>query len=66
MVRSLINQTLSMKIWRDTGGQDMLEYACFIAAICLMYAAVSPQVASSISTIFSKIASTMSNASGTS
>jgi hypothetical protein len=35
---------IQLKIWKDTRGQDMLEYGCFMAAIVLLYAAFSPAV----------------------
>ena len=56
MGRQIINLTWHMRLWKDTSGQDMLEYACYVAAVAMMYAAVSPTIATSISTVFSKIA----------
>lgn len=66
MTGHLVAFIIRMKIWRDNSGQDMLEYACFVAAICLMYAAISPSVVTSLSTIFSKVADTASSAASTS
>ena len=65
MAERLITAIWSVRIWKDTRGQDMLEYALYVAVIATLYAAVSPSVATSISTIFSKISSTMSGASNT-
>ena len=61
----LIRTIWSVRIWKDTRGQDMLEYALYAAAICTLYAAVTPGVATSISSIFSKINSSMSQAAST-
>ena len=62
MAERLINAIWSVRIWKDTRGQDMLEYALYVAVIGTLYAAVSPGAATSISTIFSKINSSMSQA----
>jgi Flp pilus assembly pilin Flp len=66
MARHLISRILALRLWTDTRGQDMLEYALFIAAITVLYVAFSPSVAASLSTIFSKISTTLSAASATS
>jgi Flp pilus assembly pilin Flp len=66
MARGLINRILALRLWTDTRGQDMMEYALFIAAIMVLYVAFSPSVAASVSAIFSKISSTLSVASTTS
>jgi Flp pilus assembly pilin Flp len=65
MGRQMINLIWHMRLWKDTSGQDMLEYACYVAAVALMYAAVSPSVATSISTVFSKIAVNVAAAANT-
>lgn len=53
-------------IWRDTRGQDMLEYALIAALVTLAAIAVVPGISTSISTVFSKIASTMTASASTS
>jgi Flp pilus assembly pilin Flp len=53
-----------LKIWKDTRGQDMLEYGCFMAAIVLLYAAFSPSVATGLVNVFSRISSNLSTAAG--
>ena len=53
-----------LKIWKDTGGQDMLEYACFMAAILLLYAAFSPTVATSVLQVLTKVSNNLSTAAG--
>ena len=57
------NLVLRMKIWKDTRGQDLIEYALMAGFVAVAAGAIMPQVASSISTIFSKISSVMTNAS---
>lgn len=65
MAARLVNFVLRMRLWKDTRGQDMMEYGLFAASVCLMYAAVTPSVATSVSSIFSKIATNLTSASGT-
>ena len=60
------NQMLKLKIWanmlKDEQGQDLIEYALMAGFVAVAAGAVMPGVATSISTIFSKVASVMSNA----
>ena len=50
------------KIWRDECGQDLIEYALMAGFVAVAAGAIMPGVASSISTIFSKISSVMTDA----
>jgi Flp pilus assembly pilin Flp len=50
------------KIQADSRGQDMIEYALMAGFVAVAAGAVLPPVATSISIIFSQIASVMSNA----
>ena len=52
-----------LRIWKDTRGQDLIEYALMAGFVAVAAGAVMPGVASSISTIFSKISSVLSAAS---
>jgi len=55
--------SLSVKqFWRDRRGQDLIEYALMAGFVAVAAGAVMPGVAQSISVIFSKIASVMTNA----
>ena len=57
-LRSL--QLCAMRIWGDGRGQDMIEYALLAAAIAIIVAGfLPPSVMPSVSTIFSKITSSM-------
>lgn len=51
-----------MKIWKDERGQDLIEYALMAGFVAVAAGAIMPGVASSISTIFSKISSVMTDA----
>ena len=51
-----------LRIWQDQKGQDLIEYALMAGFVAVAAGAVMPGVATSISTIFSKITSVMSDA----
>jgi len=57
------NFLLKLKIWHDTKGQDLIEYALMAGFVAVAAGAIMPGVSASISTIFSKISSVMSKAS---
>jgi len=59
------NLLLQMKIWKDEKGQDLIEYALMAGFVAVAAGAIMPGVATSISTIFSKVASTMARAANT-
>jgi Flp pilus assembly pilin Flp len=52
--------TLLRRLWIENAGQDMIEYALLAAAIAVVVAGfLPPAVMPAVSTIFSKITSTM-------
>ena len=53
----------TLRIWKDKRGQDLIEYALMAGFVAVAAGAIMPNVATSISTIFSTIASVMTNAS---
>jgi len=59
----ITNLVLKLKVWKDTKGQDLIEYALMAGFVAVAAGAIMPGVASSISIIFSKISSVMSAAS---
>ena len=56
------NLILKLKIWKDQSGQDLIEYALMAGFVAVAAGAIMPGVATSISTIFSKVASVMTAA----
>ena len=48
--------------WQETTGQDLVEYALMAGFVAVSCGAILPPVATSISTIFSKITSLMAAA----
>ena len=59
------NLLLQLKVWKDRKGQDLIEYALMAGFVAVAAGAIMPGVATSISTIFSKIASVMTAAANT-
>jgi Flp pilus assembly pilin Flp len=51
--------------WKDTRGQDLIEYALMAGFVAVAAGAIMPGVANSISIIFSSIASVMTGAAST-
>jgi pilus assembly protein Flp/PilA len=60
---SITNLVLKLKVWKDTHGQDLIEYALMAGFVAVAAGAIMPNVATSISTIFSQINSVMTSAS---
>ncbi|HBY62835.1 MAG TPA: Flp family type IVb pilin [Solibacterales bacterium] len=52
----------NLRIWKDTKGQDLIEYALMAGFVAVAAGAIMPGVATSISQIFSKISSVLTNA----
>jgi len=63
---TVINRIWRLRIWADNHGQDLIEYALMAGFVAVAAGAIMPGVATSISRIFSKIASTMTAAAATS
>ena len=60
------NFILKVQILKDTKGQDLIEYALMAGFVAVAAGAIMPGVSSSISTIFSKVASSMTAAAAAS
>jgi pilus assembly protein Flp/PilA len=63
VVNNLNQLLLRLRIWKDTRGQDLIEYALMAGFVAVAAGAIMPNVASSISTIFSQVSSVLSAAS---
>jgi pilus assembly protein Flp/PilA len=57
------NLILKLKALHDTRGQDLIEYALMAGFVAVAAGAIMPNISSSISTIFSQVASVMTQAS---
>ena len=58
----LINLVWTARIWQETKGQDLIEYALMSGLIATAVVALSPQLAASISAQFSRVAVPLSAA----
>jgi len=58
------NLVYRVKIWHDSSGQDLIEYALMAGFVAVSAVAGFPPVANSVSQIFSRVASTLSQARG--
>jgi len=61
-MQKLNNLVWNLRIVRDTKGQDLVEYALMAGFVAVAAGAIMPNVARSISVIFSQIASVMTGA----
>ena len=61
-MKRIISLLWKLRIWKDTRGQDLIEYALMAGFVAIAAGTIMPTIASSISIIFSKISSTMSAA----
>lgn len=61
-MKKLKNLVWNLRIIKDTKGQDLIEYALMAGFVAVAAGAIMPNVATSISTIFSKVSTTMSTA----
>ncbi|WP_321474970.1 Flp family type IVb pilin [uncultured Paludibaculum sp.] len=50
---------LRLRIWKDTRGQDLIEYALMAGFVAVAAGAIVPGVADSIKTIFGKVNTVM-------
>lgn len=59
MVPSILQAFLQSRFWKDKRGQDLIEYALMAGFVAVAAGAIMPNIASSISTIFSEVTSVM-------
>ena len=55
---------LKLRVLKGTSGQDLIEYALMAGFVAVAAGAIMPGVATSISQIFSKVGSVLSQANG--
>jgi pilus assembly protein Flp/PilA len=61
---TLLDTVLKLKIWKDTRGQEMIEYALIAAFLISAWGAVSPVGAADVSTVFSKVSDSLAASAG--
>ena len=62
-MKTVGNLVRQLRVWKDTRGQDLIEYALMAGFVAVAAGAIMPSVATDISTIFSKVGSVMSASS---
>jgi pilus assembly protein Flp/PilA len=62
-MKQIYRLLIAFRIWKDTRGQDMIEYALMAAFVAVAAVASLPGLSTAISTIFSKVGSVMASAS---
>ena len=60
----LFHSIYRVQLWKNTRGQDLIEYALMAGFVAVAAGAVMPGVSTQISTIFSKIESLLTTAAG--
>lgn len=61
-MKNFLRKLCALKIWKDTAGQDLIEYALMAGFVAVAAGALLPGISTSISTIFSKVSSLMTAA----
>ena len=51
------NYILRLQVWKDTAGQDLVEYALAAGLVAVAAVAAMPTLSGTVSTVFSKIGS---------
>ena len=62
-MKTVVNLVWQLRIWKETRGQDLIEYALMAGFVAVAAGAIMPSVATDISTIFSKVGSVMTASS---
>ena len=52
---------LKLQVWKDTSGQDLVEYALAAGLVAVAAVAAMPTLSTTVSTVFSKIGSIINN-----
>ena len=63
MTSKILEIVCRILIWRDTRGQDLVEYALLAGFVAVASGAVLPDLSSSMSKIYSRLASKLVEAS---
>lgn len=63
---TLLDTVLRLKIWKDNQGQELVEYALLAGFLVTISGAVSPAVAGTVSTVFSKVVGALDVSGGSS
>ena len=56
-MKQIGNYILRLQVWKDTAGQDLVEYALAAGLVAVAAVAAMPTLSGTVSTVFSKIGS---------
>jgi pilus assembly protein Flp/PilA len=57
----LRNRVLQLRVWRDTGGQDLIEYALAAGMVAVAAVACMPSLSAIVNNVFTKIGGIVNN-----
>lgn len=60
-MKKVTNLVWNLRIWKDTKGQDLIEYALIAGFIAVAAGAVMPGVTNAVKSLFSKIGGVLNN-----
>jgi Flp pilus assembly pilin Flp len=63
-MKKMWQTVISLQIWSDQHGQDLIEYAMIAGFIAVVSGMFMPNLSQDVSMLFSKIASTMTSSAG--
>ena len=58
-MKKITNLAWNLRIWKETRAQDLIEYALMAGFVAVAAGAIMPGVAGQITTIFTKVASSL-------
>jgi Flp pilus assembly pilin Flp len=61
---TLLDTVLRFKIWKDNRGQELVEYALLAGFLVTVCGAASPEVAGTVSAVFSKVVAALDVSGG--
>ena len=60
-MKELRKRILELQVWKDTSGQDLVEYALAAGLVAVAAVACMPGLSGTVNTVFSKIGSIINN-----
>jgi pilus assembly protein Flp/PilA len=60
-MKRIKNQILKLRVWQDTSGQDLVEYALAAGLVAVAAVACMPGLSGTVNTVFTKIGAIINN-----
>ena len=61
-MRNMIERMIQARLWKDTQGQDLVEYALTAGLVAVAAVAAMPSLTTTVNNVFSKIGSIINSA----